>query len=165
MKKTLILLVLLIFSFAARASETTIKDMCPALPEIISSKEPKISDFVTVKASDDRWSDEYEKYKQAKEIFESQYSAELKLVESQWEKLDGKKSSSQKRFYDLFASGESEELLTEVKAVCWSKIMGIDEMEKDNLCNPLEKPPTSKEWNRILLCTMERVKLLDIELL
>jgi hypothetical protein len=167
MKKTLIFLIALVISLTVRAGGTTIKDMCPALLEETSSKEPKFRDFVTVKpkTGNDSWSAQYKKYKQALEKFESQYSVELKLVELEWEKLIEKQSPSQNRFYELSANDESEELLSEVKAVCWSEIMGIDEMEKDNLCNPLEKPPASKEWNRILLCTIKRVKLLDIELL
>jgi len=40
--------------------------------------------------------------------------------------------------------------------------MGDDEFEKDNLCNPLNTPLNSKEWNRVLLCTVERANLLGI---
>ena len=59
--------------------------------------------------------------------------------------------------------GKNENLLDEVKSACWGRVMKVNEFEKDNLCNPLQKAPSSREWNEILVCTMERADLLQIE--
>lgn len=42
--------------------------------------------------------------------------------------------------------------------------MGVDEFEKDSFCNPVNNAPSRKEWNKILICTIKRANLLNIEL-
>jgi predicted nuclease with TOPRIM domain len=141
-------------------------DMCPKLPEEISSLEPKFTEYVTAKAEElEKFDKQYSQYTKARDAFESKFSVELKKVESDWAKLQENQFPSQKRFYNLLAkNNEDEGLLNEVKSVCWIEVMGIDEFEKDNLCNTLEKPPSSTEWNKILVCTMKRADLLKITL-
>ena len=165
MKVKLFLIFATLATATTAATEATLEDICPSLPMEISLKEPSYENFVTVKAQDARWLEQYEKYNQAVEQFESEYSVELKLVESQWEKLEKNYYPSQMRFYELFTTEEDEGLFAEVKSLCWSEVMKINEMEKDNLCHPLEQPPTSKQWNQILVCSVERANLLEIELL
>lgn len=167
--KKLYLLIFLIattpIQIISAADVPSIIDMCPSLPKEIASFEPKYKDFVTAKPPNKDWSKQYEKYTKAKDDFEAKYSNELKNVESEWDKLNQNQSPSQKRFYDLVEMNSKQgELLKEVKSVCWSEVMGLDEFEKDNLCNPIKKPPTSKEWNEILVCTMKRANLLSIEI-
>ena len=147
-----------------KASDTPeLVDMCPKLPEKISSLEPKYSEFVTAKPGGEEWQKQYSNYTQATDAFESKFSAELKKVEAGWAKLEENQFPSQSKFYDLLAEdNKNEDLLNEVKSVCWIEVMGIDEFKKDNFCNNLEKPPSSMEWNKILVCTMERADLLKI---
>lgn len=153
----------LIASLESRADETALNDMCPGLPDEVASMEPKYKDYVLVKSSEKEWNEQYEKYTQAKNEFESKYRAELEKVESEWVRLEEKQFPSQTRFYDLLAEdSKNEGLLNDVKSACWGEVMGINEFEKDNLCNPLEKSPSSTEWNKILVCTMERAGLLKI---
>jgi hypothetical protein len=148
----------------AKASDLmTFNDMCPGLSKEISSLKPKYEGFVSSKSGGEAWSKEYDKYKQALEKFESKYNAELKKVKEDWAKIKEKQFPSEVRFNELMAIDDNE-LFYEVRAACWNKVMGADEHDKYNYCNPLEKPPASKEWNDILVCTMERVNLLKIEI-
>jgi hypothetical protein len=148
----------------AKASDlTTFNDMCPSLPKEISSLRPKYGDFVSSKTDGEAWSKEYDKYKQASEEFESKFSTTLKKLKEDWAKIQEKQFPSEVRFNELMAKDDNE-LFYEVRTACWIKVMGADEHDKYNYCNPLEKPPASKEWNDILVCTMERVNLLKIEI-
>lgn len=146
-------------------NEVGLKDMCPALPKEIASQEPRLEDFVSTTPTDKEWNHQFNEYNQAIENFKSKYSSELKKVKTEWKLLEDNQSPSQKRFYSMITDDENDELLKEVKSACWKQVMGINELEKHNFCNPLEKPPTSKDWHGILLCTTERTKLLNIKLL
>jgi hypothetical protein len=159
---SLILFLVMTSTNAISKEPAKLTDMCPALPAKILALEPKYKDFVTVKSSHKEWLKQYKAFSNKLEGFESKYSKELSKVNQDWELLEVKQSPSQKRFYDLIAESSKDALLNEVKSLCWTEIMGDDEFEKDNLCNPLNTPLNSKEWNRVLLCTVERANLLGI---
>jgi hypothetical protein len=61
--------------------------MCPSLPKAIRSEEPKYSDFIYVESRNPEWLEQYRKYNQAKEMFESKYKVEIAELESKWQAL------------------------------------------------------------------------------
>jgi hypothetical protein len=142
-----------------------IKDMCPRLPDAIALDKPQYSDFVVVKPGNKKWTVQYEKFKQAKDNFNSKYNNEIKKTALEWEQLEAKENPSELRFNLLSTGIEDYELFIEIKSVCWDDVTSNDDYEKYNLCNPLDKPPSSKDWNKILLCTVERANTLKIKLL
>jgi hypothetical protein len=160
---TTLLIFIIIYSYTAIAN-TVVTDMCPQLPKEIASKEPKYASFVTVKSSHSSWQEQYEAYEKAIESFELKYKYAFEKLESEWQKLEESQSASQNRFYELIADDKDEKLFKEIKSICWSKVMGIDEVEKDNFCNPLLKPPSDIDRNDILICVMDRATSLNIKI-
>jgi len=142
-----------------------IKDMCPRLPDVIALETPQYSDFVVVKPDNKEWTVQYNKFKQADDNFKSKYNDEIKKIALEWEQLEAEQYPSELRFNLLSSGAEDYELFIEIKSVCWDDVTGNADYEKYNLCNALDKPPSSKDWNKILLCTVERANILEIKLL
>lgn len=148
-----------------------IENMCPKLPSELQAIKPKVEDYVTLKKGEPGFTKQVTSLFQASNDFKRKYRKQHAKLEKDWEEYKKKQYPSQRRFLGLLAKGadgdlsvEDNDILKEVKSVCWSDEMGEHEYEELNMCNPLKNPPTSENWNRILLCTVERSKLLNITL-
>lgn len=154
---------LVFVTHTVNANEIT--DMCPAIPAEILAAKPKRKDFVFTKIGEPGWKEQNQKYQTAKSDYDKRFAKATDKVEAQWVKLESTQFASQTRFYGILSQHiKDESRLEQIKAGCWREVMGIDEFEKDNLCNPLQKKPKQKHWNKILACTLKRTKDGSVEI-